>query len=424
MISKIDEATVDFLREKFRYAQPSVMGTFGGSEYLFRRWWRDVTKSDPADESFIKNYSTNDRFLKNRLILPEEIPFFTLPLLKVALRSGYSRVCFLERGAYPYFVAMCRLVEELRLPDVPSELIRVRGLGRERLSTNLLTVAARDQRDLDFLNGPISDSEHQQIHQSIEREAAERIDRFCSRAHSVLLLADIGIDPRVRIPNVLKSVLFEAGDRMMSGSLSGEDLLADLDPKVLGVAPEGEQCAVAMIRSATDKNGKLSLPPMLDWMHRYVSELRRSVRHTSRSALNISLRGTNAASTFGPGRIFVCRRNRGLGQYVYSSGTSRTGIPTELHPGVRVGCGHMGQGMLLRCRVGKPVQVQATGRFALPVCQLLLSGVDHLRNGMRSASSVPKLRSGDIKALVVAGHQLQRVPFAHWNPLSIWVNGC
>src|SRR5258708_1816620 len=101
-VSAYGPPDADLLRENFRIKQLNVMETFGGSERLFQRWWHDVEQVDPVDLEFVEAYCTNDNFLKNRLILPEEIPFLALPLVRAILQRRYQRVFFLERAAYPY----------------------------------------------------------------------------------------------------------------------------------------------------------------------------------------------------------------------------------------------------------------------------------------------------------------------------------
>jgi len=289
--------------------QPEVMATFGGNDALFRRWWEYVTRLDPPDTAFVQEYSTNDRFLANRLILPEEVPFLVLPVLKAIRQDGYEVVLFVERAAHPYLWAIRRLARAFHVP-VQVAPLRVKGLTRESFVCNLLTLVAADPEDAGLLSAPLTGPERDVVRRflpagagptSDSREAEALLEG--TREETLRALADDGLDGRILIPNVLKAVVFEAGNRLRQGPLLARELEERIDPALLLLAPGAGAWVHTLVNDAAGPGGQITFAALLDGMNRCVCGLRRTLTHARYPALNALLVRTRSAQ-----RLFARRR--------------------------------------------------------------------------------------------------------------------
>lgn len=302
------------LQELFRTKQPVVTSTFGGSDYLFRRWWQEISRIELPDSRFVEDYSTNDRFLKNRLILPEEVPFFTLPLLKAIINNDYQKVFFLERGTFPYLWTAQRLMKKMMTPKVQLLPIRAKGMTREAFSCNILTIAGTHVDDRQFLEQTLNAREKDEIwhhlrllsrhHQkSLLEHIKNRHYSFSellirSREDVIRVIADFGIDRRTLIANILKAVVFQTFNRFPDTTITPKEFYKNIDDSLLGLAPKATEQVQKMIEFTMKTDEKLSFVPMLDWMNQFVRYLRGSLTHVVRPILNILLKDTNTAKTY------------------------------------------------------------------------------------------------------------------------------
>ncbi len=300
------------LVDRFRELQPEVVASFGGSEFLFARWWEDVSETDPPDVGLAEDYSTNDRWLANRLILPEEIPFLVLPVVRAALRCRAESVFFLERGTFPYLEAARRILEEVvEERRIRCEPVRIKGLTRESFAVNLLSLLTTDPEDSARLAEPPAaplrarlaawlrsgDSEARAVAIEARQLGLDPADLLDAPLEVVLLeLSDLGLDDRVRIPNALKSVVFRAGEAMRHAPLTAGALRAHVDESLLRLAHGASGAIDELIGLATLPDGTVSLPLLLDGMNRSVQGLRGSLTHTARPLLNSLLADTRTGT--------------------------------------------------------------------------------------------------------------------------------
>ena len=292
------------LRQRFCTWQPEVTATFGGNDALFRQWWRTVTRLDAPDEQFLLDYSSNDRFLKNRLILPEEIPFLVLPILKAVLTRQYQEVIFIERGTHPYLWAFRHLITEFCVPARPRSL-RVKGLMRETFGCNLLSLLAMEPKDHQFFTAPLTPGERDCISHFLAPAAAGTL-QYGTREDVLRLLADEVLDPRIKMPNVLKYAVFLAGNLMRSGPLTAADLIKAIEPSIYELAPNAYDTVTQLVERATSADGQICFPRLLDGMNDCVRQTRAMIQDSSLPALNALLNGTRTARAFSSdGRVLV-----------------------------------------------------------------------------------------------------------------------
>lgn len=301
------------LQQCFRTSQPDVMATFGGSERLFQYWWRDIEQADPLDVEFVAEYSTNDKFLKNRLILPEEIPLLAIALVRAILQHGYQKVFFLERGAYPYLLIVQQLLAEIGRFDICCDAVRIKGLTRESFPCSLLTIAGTCEQDSQLLSQPLSKRSREKFVSCLEALDSSRanpvmqhldnrgisLKNLLGESREVIIneLSEIGLDSRILMPNVLKPVVFRAGNLLLQGSLTPQKLYQSIDDGLLSMSPHAQRVIKAMIKHSTSSDGQISLPAMLDYMNHYISLLKGRITHSVRPLLNVLLRDTKASTT-------------------------------------------------------------------------------------------------------------------------------
>lgn len=290
---KVNGGERPILQNEFCAIQPDVVATFGGNEALYLRWWEDIALLDTPDNEFIYNYSTNDRFLKNRLILPEEVPFLILPILKAALRNGYQTIFFVERGTHPYLWALHHLVPSYS-PTLRLESIRIKGLTRESHSCNLLTLAAKDPEDADLLTKPLTRKERNAVKQFLSPRRVELPDGS-TREEMLRALADKGLDPCIRIPNLMKTVVFEAGNLLRKGPLTVCELKERINPSLYALAPNAQNWVNSLIEGAIGSGGTIDFAGLLDGMNHCVRQIRGKLTHAYLSALNYLLKQTRTA---------------------------------------------------------------------------------------------------------------------------------
>jgi hypothetical protein len=285
------------LQRVFAERHPRVVASFGGADHLFSRWWEDIRLLEPRDTEFIARYSTNDWFLQNRLVLPEEVPLLVLPILRHIVRKQYERVVFIERSARPWMFATRELLRVLGRTDIEVTSIRVKALARESLSANVLSVAAERPVDLAWLIDEATRAECAAVGCSEHRG---------SRADLVARLAGTASDPRISIPGALKAVVFIAGSLSLEGPVSAKRLREGFEAQCRELSPVAVAAADAMIRQATSDSEPVRLGLLLDAMNVAVRNLRGSMRHAGHLSLRALLGSTATAQWFADRRtLFV-----------------------------------------------------------------------------------------------------------------------
>jgi len=301
------------IQQSFRERNPRVAASFGGADLLFSRWWEDLGTQEPLDAEFIEHYSTNDRFLHNRLILPEEVPLLALPLVRHLLRGGFERAVFIERGARPWLFSTKELLRLFGRQDIEVSSIRVKAPSRETLFTNLMSVAAENHDDLAWLENEATAEERHLIDRLDLGADGRRFDG--SRCSLVALLSRNWLDPRVDIPHALKSAVFLAGNLLLDGPVAGDNLRDAFSDKYPRCSPLIRGAVDAMIERATRGGRPVQLRVLLDKMNETVHELRGMLRYPN-SALNALLEGTMTARWFSSRKtLFVDEISVGGGSY-------------------------------------------------------------------------------------------------------------
>jgi hypothetical protein len=301
------------MQKIFCSKERGVMGTFGGSEYIFQQWWNEISIHEPITKEFVNNYSTNDRFLKNRIILPEEIPFFILPILSKIKHKGYQKVVFLERGTVPYMVATKKVADYIGDMNLEIDTIRVKGIMRESFSSNLLTLASTNLDDKLFLEQPLTIVDCNQIKHEIEHMSETSIDSFQNYLESkktsleellqgtredfIISLGDFGLDNRILIPNILKTIIFKAGNWMLQNPNNINDFKNIIDEYCVSLSPQSIEHIRNMVNYSVNSSGKLSFGNLLDYMNLFIKNIRGNLEHDIRPIFNLLLKNTHTAKT-------------------------------------------------------------------------------------------------------------------------------
>lgn len=301
-------------QQAFRARNTRVVASFGGADLLFSRWWDDLETQEPLDAEFAGQYSTNDRFLQNRLILPEEVPLLALPLVRHILRKGYQRAVFIERGARPWLFSTKELLRLLGRQDIEVSSIRVKAPSRETLFANLMSVAAESPGDLPWLQSEATNAECRLIDRLDLDADGPRFDG--SRSSLMALLSENWLDPRVGVPHALKSAVFLAGNLLLDGPLGGDTLRDAFFNKYPQCSPAVRNGVDVMIGRATEGGTPVQLCVLLDRMNEAVHELRGTLRYDRNSALNALLENTATARWFSSRRtLFIDEISVGGGSY-------------------------------------------------------------------------------------------------------------
>jgi len=250
--------------------------------------------SEPLDAEFVANYSTNDLFLQNRLILPEEVPLLALPLLRHVLRGGYRRVVFIERGAQPWLWAATELLRIAGNVEVELSSLRVKALVRESVAVNLLTVAVETPGELTWLTEEPSVKERRVLQKLLPRDAeliSSDMNSTLSgtRTHLITRFADAGLDPRAQIPGALKAAVFLVGNLMLQGPVSARGIRKTFRERHGEFPPVALSAVDTMLAQVTETSGQVTLPALLDAMNGALARLRGTLEHSTRPLLNALL---------------------------------------------------------------------------------------------------------------------------------------